>query len=185
MTILSQGHSSDYTATQLHYHKWGYTDVFVSIPWFTTNYRESRDTDKVLCKLLCNMQLLFNNIFVNSHTHTHTQVHVWLYGVGYLLVYGTLLAKMWRVYQIFHNPNPNKSVSCHGQFYNYIKFYSYTALITSPCIYSNVVHAKCHGVCENISLSDSKDVASCVCGVCCDWCWSTTDISQNCRPGND
>ena len=183
MTILSQGHSSDYTATQLHHHKWGYTDVFVSIPWFTTNYRESRDTDKVLCKLLCNMQLLFNNIFVNSHTHT--QVHVWLYGVGYLLVYGTLLAKMWRVYQIFHNPNPNKSVSCHGQFYNYIKFYSYSALTTSPCRYFNVVHAKCHGVCENISLSDSKDVASCVCGVCCDWCWSTTDISQNCRPGND
>jgi gamma-aminobutyric acid type B receptor len=37
-------------------------------------------------------------------------VHVWLYGVGYLLVYGTLLAKMWRVYQIFHNPNPNKTI---------------------------------------------------------------------------
>ncbi|CAI8043133.1 Gamma-aminobutyric acid type B receptor subunit 2 [Geodia barretti] len=37
-------------------------------------------------------------------------VHVWLYGVGYLLVYGTLLAKMWRVYQIFHNPYPNKTI---------------------------------------------------------------------------
>ncbi|CAI8043141.1 Gamma-aminobutyric acid type B receptor subunit 2, partial [Geodia barretti] len=37
-------------------------------------------------------------------------IHVWLYGVGYLLVYGTLLAKMWRVYQIFHNPNSNKTI---------------------------------------------------------------------------
>jgi gamma-aminobutyric acid type B receptor len=37
-------------------------------------------------------------------------VHMWLYGVGYLLVYGTILAKMWRVYQIFHNPNPNKTI---------------------------------------------------------------------------
>ena len=147
-------------------------------------------TEKVVTRIKCCVSYFatcnfFLTIFLSTHTHTHTQVHVWLYGVGYLLVYGTLLAKMWRVYQIFHNPNPNKSVSCHGQFYNYIEFYSYTALITSPCIYSNVVHAKCHGVCENISLSDSKDVASCVCGVCCDWCWSTTDISQNCRPGND
>jgi gamma-aminobutyric acid type B receptor len=37
-------------------------------------------------------------------------VHVWAYGIGYLLVYGTILAKMWRVYQIFHDPNPNKMV---------------------------------------------------------------------------
>ena len=30
--------------------------------------------------------------------------------MGYLLVYGPILAKMWRVYQIFHNPNPGKQV---------------------------------------------------------------------------
>ena len=28
-------------------------------------------------------------------------------------MYGTILAKMWRVYQIFHSPNPNKSVCVH------------------------------------------------------------------------
>ncbi|CAI8045251.1 Gamma-aminobutyric acid type B receptor subunit 2 [Geodia barretti] len=37
-------------------------------------------------------------------------VHVWAYGIGYLLVYGTILAKMWRVYQIFHDPTPNKMI---------------------------------------------------------------------------
>jgi gamma-aminobutyric acid type B receptor len=37
-------------------------------------------------------------------------VHVWFYGIGYLLVYGTILSKMWRVYQIFHNPNPSKTI---------------------------------------------------------------------------
>ena len=36
---------------------------------------------------------------------------MWVYGIGYLLVYGTILAKMWRVYQIFYSPNPNKDVS--------------------------------------------------------------------------
>ena len=35
---------------------------------------------------------------------------MWAYGIGYLLVYGTILAKMWRVYQIFHDPSPNKMV---------------------------------------------------------------------------
>ena len=40
----------------------------------------------------------------------YVQVHEWAYGIGYLLVYGTILAKMWRVYQIFHDPNPNKMV---------------------------------------------------------------------------
>ena len=39
------------------------------------------------------------------------QIPMWIYGMGYLLVYGTILAKMWRVYQIFHNPTPSKSVS--------------------------------------------------------------------------
>ena len=38
---------------------------------------------------------------------------MWVYGIGYLLVYGTILAKMWRVYHIFHSPNPNKAVSIY------------------------------------------------------------------------
>ena len=39
-----------------------------------------------------------------------TQLHTWIYVLGYLLAFGTILAKMWRVYQIFHNPAPNKMV---------------------------------------------------------------------------
>ena len=39
------------------------------------------------------------------------QLHPWLYMVGYLLAFGTVLAKMWRVYHIFHNPTPGKMVS--------------------------------------------------------------------------
>jgi len=38
------------------------------------------------------------------------QLHTWVYVLGYLLAFGTILAKMWRVYQIFHNPTPNKMV---------------------------------------------------------------------------
>jgi len=30
--------------------------------------------------------------------------------LGYLMTFGTILAKMWRVYQIFHNSTPNKMV---------------------------------------------------------------------------
>ena len=32
----------------------------------------------------------------------------WLTALGYSLCYGTILAKMWRVYYIFDNPNPSK-----------------------------------------------------------------------------
>ena len=38
------------------------------------------------------------------------QLYVWLFIVGYLLAFGTILAKMYRVYQIFHHPSPNKKV---------------------------------------------------------------------------
>ncbi len=40
-----------------------------------------------------------------------TQLSDWLYISGYLLVFGTILAKMWRVYYIFHNPVSKKTVS--------------------------------------------------------------------------
>ena len=35
----------------------------------------------------------------------------WLTAIGYSLCYGTILAKMARVYYIFNNPSPNKKVS--------------------------------------------------------------------------
>ena len=38
------------------------------------------------------------------------QLRTWMYVLGYMLAFGTILAKMWRVYQIFHNPTPNKVV---------------------------------------------------------------------------
>ena len=34
----------------------------------------------------------------------------WLTAIGYSLCYGTILAKMARVYYIFNNPSPNKKV---------------------------------------------------------------------------
>ena len=35
----------------------------------------------------------------------------WLTAIGYSLCYGTILAKMARVYYIFNNPSPKKKVS--------------------------------------------------------------------------
>ena len=35
----------------------------------------------------------------------------WLAAIGYSLCYGTILAKMARVYYIFNSPTPNKKVS--------------------------------------------------------------------------
>ena len=48
---------------------------------------------------------LFNRIIV-------LQLHIWVYIIGYLLVYGIILAKMWRVYQIFQNPTTKKKNVC-------------------------------------------------------------------------
>jgi gamma-aminobutyric acid type B receptor len=67
--------------------------------------------------IICGALLMYLSVFIGvlstiNETVIKMQciVHMWLYGVGYLLVYGTILAKMWRVYQIFHNPNPNKTI---------------------------------------------------------------------------
>ena len=38
------------------------------------------------------------------------QIREWLFTIGYTFSYGALLAKLWRVYRIFHNPAPNKKV---------------------------------------------------------------------------
>lgn len=40
-----------------------------------------------------------------------SQVEHCLFIIGYSLAFGAVLAKMWRVYQVFHNPTPNKKVS--------------------------------------------------------------------------
>jgi gamma-aminobutyric acid type B receptor len=36
------------------------------------------------------------------------QARSWLQTMGYFLCFGIILAKMWRVYYIFHNPSPKK-----------------------------------------------------------------------------
>ena len=43
------------------------------------------------------------------------QLELWLFTVGYLLAFGAVLAKMWRIYQIFSNPKPKKRVSSYIQ----------------------------------------------------------------------
>ncbi len=42
----------------------------------------------------------------------------WLTAIGYSLCYGTILAKMIRVYYIFSNPSANKKVSYIIRSYN-------------------------------------------------------------------
>ena len=49
------------------------------------------------------MTALINNAYVIQLGH-------WLFTVGYSLVFGAVLAKMWRVFHIFHNPKPKKKV---------------------------------------------------------------------------
>ena len=67
-------------------------------------------TDKHVVVTQCIVSVAINTKYVIYIVTMCIQVHVWVYGIGYLLVYGTILAKMWRVYHIFHNPNPSKTV---------------------------------------------------------------------------
>ena len=47
------------------------------------------------------------------------QLQHWLFTIGYSLAFGAVLAKMWRVYQIFNNPTPKKKVCLPGQYYGH------------------------------------------------------------------
>ena len=38
------------------------------------------------------------------------KVEFWLFTIGYSFAIGAVLAKMWRVFQIFNNPQPNTKV---------------------------------------------------------------------------
>ncbi len=46
----------------------------------------------------------------------HAKLKDWLFIIGYSLCYGTVLAKMYRIYYIFHNPTAKKAVSCKHQY---------------------------------------------------------------------
>ena len=41
------------------------------------------------------------------------QVRFYLQPIGFILTFGTVCAKMWRVYYIFHNPTTKKKVIVH------------------------------------------------------------------------
>ena len=44
------------------------------------------------------------------------QAHAPTLGIGYALCYGTIIAKMWRIYYIFHNPTTKKKVCLITQY---------------------------------------------------------------------
>ena len=58
---------------------------------------------------VCNNKLLWK-FNVTDMPLLPQQLYSWLFTVGYLLAFGTILAKMWRVYQIFHNQTREKTV---------------------------------------------------------------------------
>ena len=47
------------------------------------------------------------------------QLEHWLFAIGYSLAFGAVLAKMWRVFHIFHNPKPKKKVRKSFTIYCY------------------------------------------------------------------
>ena len=59
---------------------------------------------------------------VSSCVFSSIQSRTWMYLLGYLMTFGTILAKMWRVYQIFHNSTPNKMVG--NIIGNYMKLHA-------------------------------------------------------------
>ena len=48
-----------------------------------------------------------------GNDYIFVKVEHWLFTIGYSLAFGAVFVKMWRVYQIFHNPQPNKRVCAH------------------------------------------------------------------------
>ena len=121
---------------QLPYHCWISTDVFLSLcSTAVLNQRDSKpcslhcesciicyqsegfdlvDSESTCRQVIsCNYNILLSlksGTFSSLNMTLSMQLHTWIYVLGYLLAFGTILAKMWRVYQIFHNPTPNKMV---------------------------------------------------------------------------
>lgn len=42
--------------------------------------------------------------------HARCVLQRWFFNIGYTLAFGTVFVKMWRVYHIFNNPQPNKKI---------------------------------------------------------------------------
>ena len=56
------------------------------------------------------MTYLYDIVSIENEVTVCMQIQHWLFTIGYSLAFGTVLAKMWRVYQIFNNPKLNKKV---------------------------------------------------------------------------
>ena len=52
------------------------------------------------------MGISYNVVYIQLN-----KVDYWLFTIGYSFAFGGVFVKMWRVYQIFHNPQPNRRVN--------------------------------------------------------------------------
>ena len=96
------------------------------------NYVYQSDLVDSESTVVCNYNILLSwksGTFSSLNMTFSMQLHTWIYVLGYLLAFGTILAKMWRVYQIFHNPTPNKMVL------HYSMCVLYGLTICMPCGY--------------------------------------------------
>lgn len=69
--------------------------------------------------ITCGALLLYLDVFLFVVPTTNpdvvialTKVTTWLTGIGYTLCFGTILAKLIRVWFIFNNPKPNERKVC-------------------------------------------------------------------------
>ena len=67
-------------------------------------------TDMVAIQVICIVRPTMMYVYYTSSNYKSMQLEHWLFTVGYSLAFGAVLAKMWRVLHIFHNPKPNKTV---------------------------------------------------------------------------
>ena len=61
-----------------------------------------------------------------------SQFQTWLVFLGYALVLGTVIAKLWRVYHIFHNPTPAKKVTAFQIFHGVNAWINITSISAYP-----------------------------------------------------
>ena len=77
---------------------------------------------KINGHMICTITKAYSQLLLHACSHNvflHIQIEHWLFTIGYSLAFGTVLAKMWRVYQIFSNPKLNKKVShVHAEVYD-------------------------------------------------------------------
>ena len=73
-------------------------------------------TNHKVVMVLCNVSLLkliVLRIKISVKIESFVQLSLWFNAIGYSLCFGTIVVKMFRVYNIFNNPTPTKkAVSC-------------------------------------------------------------------------